>query len=84
MALLSFFFFQLKEKFHRLFFLDRQYAGFCRKRDANWSERKNTIPVLSNILIESVGGNTKPLRTGDFVYGPGDANGSNGEATAGM
>ncbi|HAF24558.1 MAG TPA: hypothetical protein DCK93_16925 [Blastocatellia bacterium] len=39
MALLSFFFFQLKEKFHRLFFLDRQYAGFCRKRDANWSSR---------------------------------------------
>lgn len=26
----------------------------------------------------------QPLRTGDFVYGPGDANGSNGEATAGM
>ncbi len=29
----------------------------------------------------------QPLRTEDFVillYGPGDANGSNGEATAGM
>jgi len=39
MALLSFFFFQLKEKSNRLSLFSQAICGFCRKRDANWSSR---------------------------------------------